>query len=453
MMTQKNGLSLPSPLKPLLVLVFHLLQTHVCTGQSQLTGPSQPIIATVGEDVILPCYLEPAADVAAKTLDWTKSKSDLSPEFVYVRRAGHDLVHAKHPSYIGRTSMFTDELKKGNISLKLSTVKPSDAGRYKCYIPEMEINFFVKLVVGAVSSPFIVSVNRTSSGLLFQCKSSGWYPEPEVLWLDGEGKLLSAGPTETVRGPDDLYTVSSRVTVEKRHSNSFTCRVHQKDTNHTTETHITVPDDFFEVRSSSTSTIAGLAVDQLNADIKKLQEEKQREEELKQKVEKELEDKKKELEEKENELKNQLKSKDTEIIQLENDQDGSKVKDLESSQSDDNSISQSSTTEPVVVVEVKEYSRYIHLRNTSDEEQDLEGWTLHVQFQNNENFTFTFKSFKLKAKETVTMSGYHSYNSLSRELQWEDLKSWSSNKLLQVKLVCKTGNVHYQLYSSNKLLQ
>uniref|UniRef100_A0A3Q1ICL8 Ig-like domain-containing protein n=1 Tax=Anabas testudineus TaxID=64144 RepID=A0A3Q1ICL8_ANATE len=62
----------------------------------------------------------------------------------------------------------------------------------------------------------------------------------ELLWLDAEGKILSAGPTETVRGPDDLYTVSSRVTVEKRHSNNIICRVQQRNINQTRETQIEV---------------------------------------------------------------------------------------------------------------------------------------------------------------------------------------------------------------------
>ncbi|TDG99373.1 hypothetical protein EPR50_G00193660 [Perca flavescens] len=95
---------------------------------------------------------------------------------------------------------------------------------------------------GAVSLPVLslAGIDEATRGVVLQCESKGWYPEPEVLWLDGEGNLLSAGPTETVRGPDDLYTVSSRVTVEKRPSNSFTCRVQQKNTNQTRETEIHV---------------------------------------------------------------------------------------------------------------------------------------------------------------------------------------------------------------------
>ncbi|XP_044040341.1 butyrophilin subfamily 2 member A2-like [Siniperca chuatsi] len=103
---------------------------------------------------------------------------------------------------------------------------------------------------GAVSTPIIGVTLNNNGGVVLQCESAGWYPEPEVLWLDGEGKLISAGPTETIRGPDGLYTVSSRVTVVKRHGNSFTCRVQQQNINQARETHIHVPAAVFMVQSS-----------------------------------------------------------------------------------------------------------------------------------------------------------------------------------------------------------
>uniref|UniRef100_A0A671TPY4 Ig-like domain-containing protein n=1 Tax=Sparus aurata TaxID=8175 RepID=A0A671TPY4_SPAAU len=258
MFSRRNGhQSLPRSLS---VLVYLLLQTHSCKGQSQLIAPSQPIVATVGDDIILPCHLKPEADVVAMTLEWTRP--DLNHIFIHVRRSGQELLRSKHPSYKGRTSVSIDELKHGNVSLKLSKVKPSDAGRYQCYIPKLDTGSVIELIVGAASSLVISlsGLDLNKGAVVLQCASSGWYPEPEVFWLDGEGNLLSAGPTETVRGTDDLYTVSSRVTVEKRHSNSFTCRVQQNHINQSRETKIHVPDDFFEVQSSSSSTTVGLAV-------------------------------------------------------------------------------------------------------------------------------------------------------------------------------------------------
>ncbi|XP_078027287.1 uncharacterized protein LOC117252540 isoform X2 [Epinephelus lanceolatus] len=236
------------------VLLFHpvvfLALIHSCTGQSQLIGPSQPIVALVGDDIILPCHLDPAMNAFDMTVEW--ARPDLDPRFVVVWRDGVELESKKHPSYRGRTSVFTDELKHGNVSLKLSNVRRSDEATYRCFIPAIDRARTVQLVVGAVSSP-VIHTTKTMSEVVLQCESAGWYPEPEVLWLDAEGNLLSAGPTETLRGPDDLYTVSSNVTVDKRHGNNFTCRVHQKNINQTRETHVLVPDHFFMVPSTTSS--------------------------------------------------------------------------------------------------------------------------------------------------------------------------------------------------------
>ncbi|XP_042256675.1 CD276 antigen-like [Thunnus maccoyii] len=182
------------------------------------------------------------------TVEW--ARPDLNPRFVYVWRDGVELESKKHLIYKGRTSVSVDKLRHGDVSLKLSRVKLSDQGRYRCFIPTRG-DSFIELVVGVVSLPAIVSINRTSSAVVLRCVSKGWHPEPEVFWLDGEGNLLSAGPTETVRGPDDLYTVSSRVTVEKRHNNNFTCRVQQNNINQIIETHIQISADFFTIPPSS----------------------------------------------------------------------------------------------------------------------------------------------------------------------------------------------------------
>ncbi|XP_029932758.1 butyrophilin-like protein 10 [Myripristis murdjan] len=214
---------------------------ELVVGQYQLIGPPQPIVVILGDDVTLPCHLEPARDVTARAVEWTRH--DLKPSFVHVWREGLELLIDQHPSYKGRTSLFMDKLKHGDVSLKLSEVKLSDEGKYRCFIPSLGKEMTVELVVGAASSP-VLNVTKSSSGVVLECESKGWYPEPELFWLDAEGKLLSAGAPETVRGPDGLYTVSSRVTVEKSHSNSFTCRVQQLSINQTRDTHIHFPDDF-----------------------------------------------------------------------------------------------------------------------------------------------------------------------------------------------------------------
>ncbi|KAM8747571.1 butyrophilin subfamily 3 member A3-like [Acanthopagrus schlegelii] len=575
--------------RPLSVLFFHLLISHSCSGQPQLIAPSQPIVATVGDDIILPCHLKPEADVVAMTLEWTRS--DLKPIFVHVRRASQDLLRSKHPSFTGRTSVSIDELKHGNVSLKLSKVKPSDAGRYQCYIPKLNTGSVVELIVGAASS-LIISLSeiiRNKGAVVLQCESTGWYPEPEVFWLDGEGNLLSAGPTETVRGPDDLYTVSSRVTVEKRHSNSFTCRVQQNHTNQTREAQIHVPDDFFEVQSSSSSTTVGLAVSlavcilvililgfvvwkfktkrsskrqktQVDGDTKKHKEvqqlmthetvqmkdlykgrgerktanskwllvTKKRFKEEQQKLKEELQKKNREFAKQQTEVQQlqeqiqkmesglqtlmkdldsdtlenlkkhvlsvsgksssslfervqsdpvqsssslskwpemlrqkfqeKLQKKITELQEEQNRRDkAEKVflkKDLqyktdqrESKKQDSSSLSQNSTRRLKVVVMIDPHGRYFQLRNTSTQEQQLGGWDLKIQVNNNKPIIRTFPdSVNLKADQhfTVGCCGYdRSYP--CADLVLKDLQPWSHRDNLQVSLISYNGEIQYNL--------
>uniref|UniRef100_A0A8C4E696 Ig-like domain-containing protein n=1 Tax=Dicentrarchus labrax TaxID=13489 RepID=A0A8C4E696_DICLA len=222
------------------VLAVSILLTR-CGGQVQQIGPLQPVVVMVGGDIVLPCQLEPPVDAVSMTMEL--GRPDLEPRFVYVWHDGQELLTDQNQAYKGRVLLSNDRLKLGDLSLNLYKVTISDNGRYRCFIPKLNKEYFLELLVGSVSSPGInlSGIHKANSAVMLDCRSKGWYPEPEVVWLDGEGNLLSAGPTETVRGPDDLYTVSSRVTVEKRHSNNFTCRVQQKDINQTRETHIYVP--------------------------------------------------------------------------------------------------------------------------------------------------------------------------------------------------------------------
>ncbi|XP_035759972.1 butyrophilin subfamily 3 member A2-like [Neolamprologus brichardi] len=202
----------------------------------------------IGDDIILPCHLEPAVDAVDLTVDW--SRTDLKPRSVYVRREGVELLTEQNSLYTGRTSLSVNKLQCGDVSLKLSTVQLSDAGTYKCLVPKFNAETVVTLAVGSVSSP-VIELTNVKNEMVLECKSNGWYPEPQMLWVDSEGKPISVEPTKNVRGSDGLYTVSSKVTVEKGQSYSFTCKVQQKNISQIKETHIHVSGDLFMVQSNT----------------------------------------------------------------------------------------------------------------------------------------------------------------------------------------------------------
>lgn len=94
-------------------------------------------------------------DVASTAVEW--SRPDLKPRFVHVRRSGQELLDDQHPSYRGRTSLFNNKLQDGDISLKLSKVKLSDRGTYRCFVPILNRDSTVELFFG--KSQVLISVN------------------------------------------------------------------------------------------------------------------------------------------------------------------------------------------------------------------------------------------------------------------------------------------------------
>lgn len=115
-------------------------------GQSQTIGPPQPVVVMVGDDTVLPCQLEPPMDAVQMTVEW--GRPDLNPRFVYVWHDGQELLADQNPAYKARVSVSRNQLNQGDISLKLSKVKISDNGTYRCYIPKQSKEYFVELVVG-----------------------------------------------------------------------------------------------------------------------------------------------------------------------------------------------------------------------------------------------------------------------------------------------------------------
>ncbi|XP_027131631.1 butyrophilin subfamily 3 member A2-like, partial [Larimichthys crocea] len=153
-------------LKPELSLVFQhivilLLLAEPCRAKLEGAVPFQTIVTLVGEDVILPCHLQPAMDIVSESMEW--GRLDLEPRFVHVWRGGQNDLVNQNPSYKGRTSVSADNLKRGDFSLKLSAVKHSDQGKYRCHFPSRDQTSNVELVVGSVSSPVITGINIDGS--------------------------------------------------------------------------------------------------------------------------------------------------------------------------------------------------------------------------------------------------------------------------------------------------
>ncbi|KAL6471834.1 hypothetical protein MHYP_G00204840 [Metynnis hypsauchen] len=98
----------------------------------KVVGPAALLVAEAGVDMVLPCSIQPNISAEDMTVEWFRLH--LTDTVVHLYEAYEDKNEKQVESYRGRTALFKEELQKGNISLKLSKVQPSDEGAYKCFV-------------------------------------------------------------------------------------------------------------------------------------------------------------------------------------------------------------------------------------------------------------------------------------------------------------------------------
>ncbi|KFQ96242.1 Butyrophilin subfamily 1 member A1, partial [Nipponia nippon] len=98
-------------------------------------GPELPLRATVGEDVVLPCYLSPGMDARSFEIRWMRHQLS---ETVHHYRNGEDRYVEQMQQYAGRTELARDGLSNGILDLRITGLRPSDDGQYVCTVQDAD---------------------------------------------------------------------------------------------------------------------------------------------------------------------------------------------------------------------------------------------------------------------------------------------------------------------------
>ncbi|XP_062849662.1 butyrophilin subfamily 1 member A1-like [Trichomycterus rosablanca] len=225
-----------------------------------VVGPIAHLVAVAGEDLLLPCLIQPTTSAVKMRVEWYRS--DKSNEIVHAYENKIDKNEKQAQSYKGRTSLFKEELQNGNTSLKLSALRGSDGGTYRCFVEfkSWYDDITVQVTVEAVGSHPAISIENFgySGGINLLCESKGWNPEPRVEWLDREGADLPAEATQTHKEAN-LFSVKRHVTVyDHDESNRFYCRFQQK--HHMVEADVIIDSQVFDAWRKAVISISLLAL-------------------------------------------------------------------------------------------------------------------------------------------------------------------------------------------------
>ncbi|KAL6483988.1 hypothetical protein MHYP_G00088610 [Metynnis hypsauchen] len=158
-------------------------------------------------------------------IKWTRP--DWGDAVLHVYENHKDVNSRLIPQYRGRKALFKEELQNGNVSLRLNDVNTRDEGEYKCSVESEswfdEVSFNLTVEVIGERPVITESYDETSEQFSLLCESKGWFPEPDLQWLNSKGENQTAGDPEIQRHAE-LFTVKRRFTVHKNHIDTFYCR-------------------------------------------------------------------------------------------------------------------------------------------------------------------------------------------------------------------------------------
>ncbi|KAK6477899.1 butyrophilin-like protein 2 [Huso huso] len=210
------------------LIVLSLLPAVSTQDAWTVIGFDQPVIAEPGDDVILPCHISPRLSAVDMEVRWFK---DAFEKPVHLYSFQENLLETQDSEYWGRTALSPEALQRGDISLKLRKLRPSDRGVYTClaYDGSRYEEGQTEVIVAALGTQPSISMDSTQGEQTrVVCRSEGWSPEPEVIWRDRDGNdVTSLSNTTVQRDSQGFLSVSSYIKI-KQQSNVFSCLVRSK---------------------------------------------------------------------------------------------------------------------------------------------------------------------------------------------------------------------------------
>lgn len=102
----------------------------------KVIGPSQHILVRFGEDIQMTCSLSPKANAQDMEVRWVRAHHYPA---VHVYMNGDHMVGEQMKEYRGRTTLVSDSINEGTVTLKIHNARTSDDGQYRCIFKKDDI--------------------------------------------------------------------------------------------------------------------------------------------------------------------------------------------------------------------------------------------------------------------------------------------------------------------------
>ncbi|NP_001272894.1 selection and upkeep of intraepithelial T-cells protein 2 isoform b precursor [Mus musculus] len=208
----------------LLCVVLHFLQMVTQSSEKfTVTGLQRPVLAPLGGNVELSCQLSPPQQAQHMEIRWFRNRYR---EPVYLYRNGKDLHGETISKYVERTELLKDDIGKGKVTLRIFKLTADDDGSYHCVfkVGEFYEEHITEIKVTATSSVMYILMQPPNiKGVMLECHSGGWFPQPHMEWRDNKGNIIPATSKAHSQDENKLFNMTMTLLIEASSHRSITC--------------------------------------------------------------------------------------------------------------------------------------------------------------------------------------------------------------------------------------
>ncbi|KAA0723985.1 Butyrophilin subfamily 1 member A1 [Triplophysa tibetana] len=213
--------------KMLLLAVFSLILVEASDSKHVVEVLPGQIVGRVGLTVTLPCWISPQTDAGTLEIRWYRPERYDTPVLFYRKGKIQEVQEEEYRnrSSLSRRSALSHGLKDGDVSLRLDNLTLQDGGVFYCYVSgDWYDSQAVTLNISALGrTPVLSPQPLNDTHVNVSCRSSGWFPEPSVMWMSDRRRLLSAGRVSHSRGADGTFSVHSWTLVSLSEASQVFC--------------------------------------------------------------------------------------------------------------------------------------------------------------------------------------------------------------------------------------
>ncbi|XP_006879862.1 PREDICTED: putative selection and upkeep of intraepithelial T-cells protein 1 homolog [Elephantulus edwardii] len=147
---------------------------------------------------------------------------------------------------MNHTEFLKDTLEEGKMTLRIHNISSTDDGQYHCFLKDANTyeEAVMDLKVAGLGLEIQIFVElHEPEGIVVECNSGGWFPQPQMEWKGNKGHVIPHSTKFYTQDRDGLFHIKITLLLKNTTQNHITCCIYNPVTDQEKKANIFLSDD------------------------------------------------------------------------------------------------------------------------------------------------------------------------------------------------------------------